>query len=197
MRKSPCIVALGGWDAWPSGEGTGRLLPHGETCGLLGMCQAFSYSWGGYPESPALCGREKELECSLGPFSPTLQNLNEKTEDQRGNIFPTTGIATLHLCWAELTLPDSNPHCQLLHLFSALSTSMKWVLWYFLRRLAVKMNWDTCPVQNPVLYWVWKISGRGHGNPLQFYRLENPMDRGTWWATVHQGHTESDTTEAI
>ena len=27
--------------------------------------------------------------------------------------------------------------------------------------------------------------GEGHGNPLQFSYLENPMDRGAWWATVH------------
>ena len=27
--------------------------------------------------------------------------------------------------------------------------------------------------------------GRGHGNPLQYSCLENPMDRGTWWARVH------------
>ena len=27
--------------------------------------------------------------------------------------------------------------------------------------------------------------GEGNGNPLQYYCLENPMDRGTWWATVH------------
>ena len=25
--------------------------------------------------------------------------------------------------------------------------------------------------------------GGGHGNPLQYSCLENPMDRGTWWAT--------------
>ena len=25
----------------------------------------------------------------------------------------------------------------------------------------------------------------GHDNPLQYSCLENPMDRGTWWATVH------------
>ena len=25
----------------------------------------------------------------------------------------------------------------------------------------------------------------GNGNPLQYYCLENPMDRGTWQATVH------------
>ena len=27
--------------------------------------------------------------------------------------------------------------------------------------------------------------GEGHGNPLQYSCLENPMDRGVWWATVH------------
>ena len=27
--------------------------------------------------------------------------------------------------------------------------------------------------------------GGGHGNPLQYSFLENPMDRGAWWATVH------------
>ena len=26
--------------------------------------------------------------------------------------------------------------------------------------------------------------GEGHGNPLQYYYLENPMDRGAWQATV-------------
>ena len=30
-----------------------------------------------------------------------------------------------------------------------------------------------------------KISGEGNGNPLQYSCLENPMDRGAWWATVH------------
>ena len=27
--------------------------------------------------------------------------------------------------------------------------------------------------------------GKGNGNPLQYSCLENPMDRGAWWATVH------------
>ena len=26
----------------------------------------------------------------------------------------------------------------------------------------------------------------GHGNPLQYPCLENPMDREDWWATVHR-----------
>ena len=36
----------------------------------------------------------------------------------------------------------------------------------------------------------WKYSGRGHGNSLQYPCLENPMDRGAWWATFH-GVTKS------
>ena len=34
--------------------------------------------------------------------------------------------------------------------------------------------------------------GEGNGNPLQYSCLENPMDRGAWWATVH-GVTKSRT----
>ena len=27
--------------------------------------------------------------------------------------------------------------------------------------------------------------GEGNGNPAQYSCLENPIDRGAWWATVH------------
>ena len=30
-----------------------------------------------------------------------------------------------------------------------------------------------------------RSSGGGNSNPLQCSCLENPMDRGAWWATVH------------
>ena len=35
-----------------------------------------------------------------------------------------------------------------------------------------------------------KSPGEGNGNSLQHSCLENPMDRGAWWATVH-GVTKS------
>ena len=34
--------------------------------------------------------------------------------------------------------------------------------------------------------------GGGHGNPLQYPCLENPTDRGAWWATVHRGSVGHD-----
>ena len=30
-----------------------------------------------------------------------------------------------------------------------------------------------------------RTPGGGHGNLVQYSRLEDPMDRGTWWVTVH------------
>ena len=30
-----------------------------------------------------------------------------------------------------------------------------------------------------------RSTGEGNGNPLQYSCLENPMDRGAWWAAVH------------
>ena len=35
--------------------------------------------------------------------------------------------------------------------------------------------------------------GGGSGNPLQYSSLENPMDRGAWWAII-MGLQELDTT---
>ena len=40
--------------------------------------------------------------------------------------------------------------------------------------------------------------GGGHGNPLQCFRLENPVVGGAWWATVHGVQSmRSDTTEQL
>ena len=46
---------------------------------------------------------------------------------------------------------------------------------------------STCNVGDLGLIPGWGRSpGGGHGSPLQHSCLENPMDRGAWWAMVHR-----------
>ena len=39
-----------------------------------------------------------------------------------------------------------------------------------------------------------RCPGEGHGNPLHYSCLENPMDRGAWWATFKGVAKVLDTT---
>ena len=41
-----------------------------------------------------------------------------------------------------------------------------------------------------------RYPGEGNSDPLQYSCLENPMDRGRWWATA-RGVTESNTAEQV
>ena len=46
---------------------------------------------------------------------------------------------------------------------------------------------STCNVGDPGSIPGWgRSSGEGNGNPLQYSCLGNSMDRGAWWASVHQ-----------
>ena len=45
---------------------------------------------------------------------------------------------------------------------------------------------STCDAGDPdSIPGLGRSPGEGNGNPLQDSCLENPMDRGAWWATVH------------
>ena len=52
--------------------------------------------------------------------------------------------------------------------------------------------WRTClPLQADIrdtdmIPGSGRVPGGVHGNALQFSCLENPMERGVWWATVHR-----------
>ena len=39
-----------------------------------------------------------------------------------------------------------------------------------------------------------RFPGEGNGNPLQYFHLGKPMDRGAWWATFHGLTKQSDMT---
>ena len=55
---------------------------------------------------------------------------------------------------------------------------------------------STCNAGDVGLIPGWgRFLGGGHGNPLQYSSMENPMDRGAWWAAVHR-LAELDTREA-
>ena len=49
-----------------------------------------------------------------------------------------------------------------------------------LKRMLVPTS-DFFPILLVIISYPWE----GNGNPLQYSCLENPMDRGAWWATVH------------
>ena len=62
---------------------------------------------------------------------------------------------------------------------------LRYIAFFFFFKPCVQLN-ESCNVGGPSLI---PGSGRspreGNGNPLQYFCLENPRDRGAWQATVH------------
>ena len=58
---------------------------------------------------------------------------------------------------------------------------------------------SACDVRDlSLLPGLGRSPGEGKDYPLQYPLLENPMDRGAWWATYSPwGHKESDMTEKL
>ena len=52
-----------------------------------------------------------------------------------------------------------------------------------------KSNSKNCSASHISSFSIYSKSirgnGEGNGNPLQYSRLENPVDGGAWWAAVH------------
>ena len=53
------------------------------------------------------------------------------------------------------------------------------------------------PQKNSIKSIYTSHPGEGNGTPLKYSNLENPMDRGAWWAAVHEVREELDTTERL
>ena len=67
---------------------------------------------------------------------------------------------------------------------------------YWIGTSQVTQKVKNLPAMEETQVWFlgWRFPGEGNGYPLQYSCLENPMDRGAWWVTVH-GVTKSWTTE--
>jgi len=71
-------------------------------------------------------------------------------------------------------------------------------VWHSLLKVKVKVTQSCLILCNPmdytvhgilqarILAWVVTPLGEGNGNPFQYSCLDNPMDRGAWWAAVHR-----------
>ena len=75
------------------------------------------------------------------------------------------------------------------HSWAGLPTQAWLPLWFSGKESACNIEVTGDPGWIPVS---GNSPGRGHGNPLQYSCLENPMDRGAWWAIVQRaGHEGS------
>ena len=132
------------------------------------------------------------------------------SETELGNKYPLENKEILYRHW-----PDQ----KVLLGFSKTSYKKpKWTFWpiqyviiavvlyisHASLRLQFELNFFACRYVC-LCQWYWnnffmpyltlnslKVIGEGNGNPLQYSCLENPRDRGAWWAAIY-GVTESQT----
>ena len=112
---------------------------------------------------------------------------------------------------SQCTSPEHLPHASNLdwwsvyHLFSDLSVNSLFLTFSFLDKevrvvfewVSMSRNWQGLSGGSVIKYppansgdtglipGSGRLHGEGNGNMLQYSCLENPMDRGAWWATVH------------
>ena len=92
-----------------------------------------------------------------------------------------TGVGSLSLLQGIFPTQGSNPgilYCRwILYQLSHKESPriLEWVAYPFSSRSSRPRNWTGV-----------SCVGKGDGNPLQYSCLENPMDKGTWQATVHR-----------
>ena len=69
---------------------------------------------------------------------------------------------------------------------------LEWVAFSFLLVIKNYGHFGGFPGDLGSIPGLGRSPGEGNGSLLQYSYLENPMDRGSWWATVH-GVTKSRT----
>ena len=81
---------------------------------------------------------------------------------------------------------SSLSHTENSHLLSILHMVMYVSLGFLVAQRLKHLPVSACNVGDlGLIPWSGRSSGEGNGNPLQYSCLENPIDRGAWWAAVH------------
>ena len=69
--------------------------------------------------------------------------------------------------------------------YSEICIFLFWKSFSFLKNSSVGKK-SACNAGDPgLITGSGRSPGGGHGNPLQYSCLENPIDRGAWWAAFH------------
>ena len=111
-------------------------------------------------------------------------------ESKRSRFFPSS--APYQLCdpgqitsplWVSVSYKQNTIATRLLVRFSMIIDLKGNVVLLVVKNLPANAGYVGDTVLIPGL---GRSPGGGHGNPLQYSCLENPMDRGTWWTTAHR-----------
>ena len=89
------------------------------------------------------------------------------------------------VCWPSVCLLWRNVYLGLLSIFFIRLFVCFLCFWASLVAQRVKRLPAMQETGVPSLGRDWSRNENGNGNPLQYSCLENSMDRGAWWATVH------------
>ena len=128
---------------------------------------------------------------SLVGYSPLGHEESDTTEwlSTAHSYFPLFIPYFLYLCLLSVFLGQKERKSFAKDLFISLIFIRNQLLASLIFPVVVLHFIDFCPFLNyfPSVYLFYSTLwlGEGNDNPLQYCCLENPMDRGAWWATVH------------
>ena len=102
------------------------------------------------------------------------------------SIFPSIKVfsneSVLHIRWPNTGVSAST---SVLPMTIQDWSPLGWTGWIFLLPKGLSRVFSNTTIQKRQFFGTQLSLREGNGIPLQYSCLENPMDRGAWWATIH------------
>ena len=128
----------------------------------------------GYTRVPSLL-HVPPISVLIPPFSlsqsPCLGSLSHIANSHWLSILHMVMWVCMLLCTSHPLLPSPHVHKSVLYVCFSIAD--------------LKINSSVPSLQIPFICVSIRYFGEGNGNSLQYSCLENPVDRGTWWAAGH------------